>query len=331
VTGLVSVVIPCFNQGRFLAEAIASLQSQTYSYWEAIIVDDGSRDETADVAAGLCRRDNRVCYAAKANGGLSSARKTGIGMCRGELVQFLDADDRLEERKLAFQVRALDEHSDAGIVYGNAKYFVDGDFGNFTFGPYARDSHHDWIAERWEDPAPLLDKVIVGNLFPVCSPLLRRSVLNKVGLFNERLAALEDWEYWIRFAAAGIGFKYLMSEGTAALIRMHSTSMTQDAERMRSAVCALRATCHEWLPPGSARAANLARLLSTSTLLRGSARREYYARLARFSRTVRERILVKASHLCAPGGSLNQVARRVVRCLPGHYRHQLSVQGLRFE
>jgi glycosyltransferase involved in cell wall biosynthesis len=328
---LVSVVIPCFNQGCFLAEAIASLQRQTYADWEAIIVDDGSRDETPDVAAGLCRQDRRVRTATKANGGLSSARNVGINLCRGEYVQFLDADDLLNPLKFEVQATFLSNCLDIDVVYGNAKYFVDGDFGNFTRGPYARDSRHDWITERWEDAAPLLDKMVVSNLFPVCSPLLRRSVLDKIGLFNERLTALEDWEYWLRAAAAGLGFRYLMNVGSEALIRIHPASMTRDAERMRSAVYRLRASCHEWLPPGTARAANLARLLPTITLLKGQERAAGYIHLARFANTSRERAFVSASNLCAVGGPLNWVARRALGFLPEHHRRQLSVQGLRFE
>src|SRR5215218_2770225 len=93
--GLVSVVIPCYNQAHFLDEAIESVLSQSYTNFEVIVVDDGSEDETARVASGYALEDPRVCLIRQQNRGLAGARNRGLAEARGEYVVFLDSDDRL--------------------------------------------------------------------------------------------------------------------------------------------------------------------------------------------------------------------------------------------
>lgn len=267
--GMVSVIIPCYQQGRFLPEAVKSLQQQTYWNWEAIVVNDGSRDETFNVIAGLCRQDSRVRYAAKPSGGVSSARNIGIALCRGEYVQLLDADDLLDCRKFEVQVGILDKCLDIDVVYGNAKYFRDGKFGDFSRGPYASSPEHDWIAELWDDTRPLLIKLTERNILPVCTPLLRRSVLNSVGRFNEELEALEDWEYWMRCAVASIRFLYVDAQGTDAFIRLHEASLSRNFQRILRSDCVMRNVFHKILPLGQARIENLSKLLQISFKLDG--------------------------------------------------------------
>ncbi|MBQ8939709.1 MAG: glycosyltransferase family 2 protein [Paludibacteraceae bacterium] len=110
------MIIPCYNQALFLPKAIASLQAQTLEDWECIIVDDGSTDNTAEVAANLALQDGRVHMLQKINGGSASARDLGLKHAQGEYIQFLDADDWLEPEKLARQV-ALMEGENLDISY----------------------------------------------------------------------------------------------------------------------------------------------------------------------------------------------------------------------
>src|ERR687890_532744 len=93
--GKVSVVIPCYNQARFLGEAIQSVLSQGYTDLEIIVVDDGSKDGTEEVASGYAREDPRVRLIRRENGGLAEARNRGLAEAGGEYVVFLDSDDRL--------------------------------------------------------------------------------------------------------------------------------------------------------------------------------------------------------------------------------------------
>jgi len=104
----VSVIIPCYNQALFLPKAIASLQAQTLEEWECIIVDDGSTDNTAEIASNLMLKDDRIRLIQKQNGGSASARDLGLKHAQGEYVQFLDADDSIASQKLEKQVAIMD-------------------------------------------------------------------------------------------------------------------------------------------------------------------------------------------------------------------------------
>src|SRR5918997_500688 len=104
--GLVSVVIPCYNQAHFLGEAIESVLSQTYPHFEVVVVDDGSTDNTQEVAA----RYPGVRYIRQENQGLAGARNAGIRRSNGSFLVFLDADDRLLPRALEAGLKALKEH-----------------------------------------------------------------------------------------------------------------------------------------------------------------------------------------------------------------------------
>lgn len=240
-TALISVIIPCYKQAHFLIECIESLQAQTYQNWEAIIINDGSPDNTNEVAGLLLNKDRRIRYIEKCNGGLSSARNTGLLAAQGEYIQFLDADDKLESEKFAQQIAYLRTDIHCDLVYGNATYFFNDSPNEHVKNPFWDGSPMwDWIAERAGSPTPLLEKIISDNLFPVCAPLIRRRAILLNGIFNEKLTALEDWEYWIRCAAKNFAFQYLNSENTQALIRVHSRSMTHDKIRMDTALATLR-------------------------------------------------------------------------------------------
>ncbi|MDR7453912.1 MAG: glycosyltransferase family A protein, partial [Armatimonadota bacterium] len=110
-----SVVITCHNQGAFLAQAIESALAQTYPGVEVIVVDDGSTDETAEVAA----RYPDVRLVSQPRAGLPAARNAGLGLCTGDVVTFLDADDRLLPHAVETGVRALLAHPEAACVAGH--------------------------------------------------------------------------------------------------------------------------------------------------------------------------------------------------------------------
>src|SRR5688572_29332233 len=101
---LVSIVIPCFNYGRYLTEAIESALKQTYSPLEVIIVDDGSTDDTESVARGY---EPEVVYLSRPNGGISNARNFGAAVAKGEYLVYLDADDKLDAEFVAKCVEVI--------------------------------------------------------------------------------------------------------------------------------------------------------------------------------------------------------------------------------
>ena len=116
---LVSVIIPCYNQGHFLGEAIRSTLDQTYPRVEIIVVDDGSDDRTPEVA----RSYSGVRYVRQDNQGVSAARNAGFTLSRGEYVVFLDSDDRLRPEAIAANLAILDRERDAALCFGRTVRF----------------------------------------------------------------------------------------------------------------------------------------------------------------------------------------------------------------
>ena len=118
---LVSVVIPAFNAGRFIAEAIESVLAQTFDGWDLIVIDDGSTDDTAAAVRPYLAT---VRYEHQENAGSGAARNRGVGLSGGELLAFLDADDRFRPTKLERQVAALAADDDLDVVFGRVTEFL---------------------------------------------------------------------------------------------------------------------------------------------------------------------------------------------------------------
>ncbi len=237
---LVSVIVPTYNYGRYLTEAVRSVQRQSLSAWECVVVDDGSTDDTRAIAEGLAAADPRVRYVYQQNHGLSAARNTGIREARGDLLQFLDSDDMIEPRKLEAQSAFLAAHPETGIVYGEVRYFSDRAPGERLYSP--RPGNRPWMPGASGTGGPLVAALLGDNIMVVNCPLVRRTVVDACGDFDVRLHANEDWQYWIRCAAAGVRFDFAPAEGTLALVRHHPDSMSRDETRMIEAMRALHLT-----------------------------------------------------------------------------------------
>ncbi len=117
---LVSVIIPCHNQAKFLSEAIGSVLNQSYSAFEIVVVDDGSTDATFEVAT----RYREVRCIRQTNQGVSASRNAGLGASKGNYLVFLDADDRLLPRALEIGLECLDAHPECAFVYGHLQFIA---------------------------------------------------------------------------------------------------------------------------------------------------------------------------------------------------------------
>lgn len=183
----VSVVIPCYNYGRFLPDALRSAQLQTYSDVEIVVVDDGSTDDTSKVAkkmnARVIRQENR---------GLSAARNRGIAETTGEYIALLDADDIWTPHKLEHQVVALRERRHVALCHTDG-VFLHGD------GWEERRKRRDYPPERGCPLAHLLP----GNRIFASSVLMRRSAVEVAGGFDEALRHFEDTDLWFRMVDQG--------------------------------------------------------------------------------------------------------------------------------
>jgi glycosyltransferase involved in cell wall biosynthesis len=181
---LVSVIIPCYNQGQFLEEALASVANQTFSNWECIIVDDGSTIDFEDIVKKLMLNDTRISFYKKENGGLSSARNFGIEKAKGAYILPLDADDKIASTYLENAVKVFEDDASVKVVYGNANYF-----GNKT--------------GNWELPDYSLAQLAKKNCI-YCSALFLRKDWEVGGGYDEKMIyGLEDWDFWISLLKDG--------------------------------------------------------------------------------------------------------------------------------
>lgn len=121
----VSVIVPVYNQGEFLAEALDSVLQQTYSNWECVIVNDGSTDNTEEVALDYVNKDGRFRYLYQDNSGVSAARNNGIRHSDGLFILPLDGDDILCPSYLEKAVSRFMLHPETTLVYGKAEFFGD--------------------------------------------------------------------------------------------------------------------------------------------------------------------------------------------------------------
>jgi glycosyltransferase involved in cell wall biosynthesis len=235
---LVSVIVPTYNYGSFIGETLECLRAQTYENWECLVVDDGSTDDTADVVARFMRDDKRFKFLRQQNARQAAAKNNGLRNCAGEYIQFLDADDMIEPEKLEKHVGYLEAHPDVDIVYGSARYFR-------TENPGER------LSTTWGDDKPwmpgisgsgkeVLLSLVRRNFLVINAALVRSSTVEAVGPFDERLPPAEDWDYWLRCAAAGARFSFDDPPGTLALVRWHPTSSSQDRRRMYASMLLMR-------------------------------------------------------------------------------------------
>ena len=185
---LVSVIIPTYNYGRFIAEALRSVLVQTHPPSEIIVIDDGSTDDTGEVVAPF---GEQVKYIRQENAGVCAARNRGVAESKGELVAFLDADDIWEPTKLEKQVAKFAADSRIGLVHCGMREFDD------ETGETIRvhlDGGEDGVAENlllWEGP------VIVG---PGGTVMVSRKAFDEVGGFDELMKVGEDWDLCYRIA-----------------------------------------------------------------------------------------------------------------------------------
>ena len=197
--GKVSIVIPCYNHGAMLREALASIeQVRNTNLLEVIIVDDGSSEaETTMILSELEDAGYRVVH--QPNLGVGAARNTGIRLAKGEFILPLDSDNRLRDIYLSEGVSILKQNPSAGVIYADAEYFGE-------------------RSGRWHVPEFDLLSLIRTNLIDACA-LYRKSLWKEVGGYDEQMPwmGLEDWDFWLRLASRrggefihlnNIGFDY---------------------------------------------------------------------------------------------------------------------------
>lgn len=210
VPGMVSTIIPVHNRPQMLREAVESVLSQTYRPIEVIISDDGSTDETPQVADSLAsaHAENIRVVPSKSNQGPGPTREAGRLLAEGEFIQYLDSDDLLCPGKFEIQVKALRNHPECGIAYGRTRHITMD--GTVLADPFK------WTGREYPTLFPWL---LVDRWWCTHTPLYRRSLCDAIGPWSD-LRWSQDWEYDGRVGSLGTRLAYcpeLVSEH-----RLHS-------------------------------------------------------------------------------------------------------------
>lgn len=200
---IVSVVIPVFNGERFIAEAIQSVFNQNYEPLEIIVVDDGSTDGTSAVVKELA---GNIRYYYQQNGGVAVARNAGLRLAKGGLIAFIDSDDLWVNNKLKFQMEHFNKFPETEVVIG------------FML-PFRSESQ-----SRMEATTVPNNKGILALVLG--STLIRKSVFDKIGGFDEELALSEDTDWFFRVREANIQVR--INKEVVQFYRLHDKNITHD-------------------------------------------------------------------------------------------------------
>lgn len=214
----VSIIMPAYNVEPYIGDAIRSALAQTFTDFEVVVVDDGSKDETARVVRALARQDARVQLVQQANRGLAGARNSALRASRGEFFALLDSDDLWEPTFLEQQLAVLHTHPDVDIVTGNGWYL-----GGAKHGQLAR-PHPD------ARPAPELASIIGDEWSVFIMSVFRRQVYTGIGPFDESMRSNEDYDFWLRAAIAG--FTFARNDRPLGHYRIRTDSLSASDVRM---------------------------------------------------------------------------------------------------
>lgn len=204
---LISVIVPCYNQAQYLDECLQSVLDQTYKNWECIIVNDGSPDNTEDVALDWIKKDSRFKYIKKENGGLSSARNAGIEIANGEWILPLDCDDKIGNRYLDLAEKEFD--NGYTIIYAKAFYFNDNN--KYT---------------RWDLKEFKFENFLIFNHI-YCSSFFKKSDWIKVGGYDKNfIYGREDWDFWTSILDRNSKVKLLNYDGFFYRVKENSMNVS---------------------------------------------------------------------------------------------------------
>ncbi|WP_312343528.1 glycosyltransferase family 2 protein [Chryseobacterium binzhouense] len=199
ITQKVSIIVPCYNQQKFLDECLHSVSVQTYENWECIIIDDGSTDNSQNIAERWVKKDSRFSYFKKQNGGVASARNLGIEKSSGNWILPLDGDDKIEKDYLFEAVKKTKEGY--SLVYCSGMHF-----GMKCTPIYL--------------PEYSFKHLLRQNII-FCSALFNKEFLGTIRYDENLVHGLEDWEFWISYLSAnpiniyklpGVHFFYRIKE-----------------------------------------------------------------------------------------------------------------------
>jgi len=199
---LVSIIIPVYNGEKFIIETLDSVFAQTYRPIEAIVIDDGSIDKTAEIVKSYQRLNYQtgtqgsLIYIHQKNSGPSKARNTGIKAAKGDYIAFLDADDLWTPMKLERQMEYITSNNKISLVFGDMKVFNDKGISadsSFKKKGYPPCDERGRVLNAFE-------RLVEKNYIPSGTVLLKKKCFENAGYFDESISHGEDYDLWLRIA-----------------------------------------------------------------------------------------------------------------------------------
>ncbi|XWK85939.1 MAG: glycosyltransferase [Phormidium sp.] len=214
----ISVIIPVYNGEKTIQQTIESVMNQTFTDWEIIVINDGSKDSTLDIISTI--QDPRIKVFSYANAGLSASRNRGLSLASGEFISFLDADDCWTPDKLQAQLEALQANPEAAVAYSWTDYIDE-------YGQVLRSG------TRISVSGNVYEKLLIRNFLENGSnALIRKQALTEVGNFDESLTAAEDWDIYVRLASR---YHFVLVRSPQILYRVSTSSMSTNVVKQEAA------------------------------------------------------------------------------------------------
>jgi len=222
----VSVIMPAFNAGKTISDAIESVKNQSVDDWELIVIDDGSVDETAAIVQGHINSDDRIkLLKLVTNGGLPNARNKGCLKARGEYIAFLDSDDLWHKDKLKKQIQFHLDNPEIEISHTN---FIAFNGSKFYTRPFRK-----LLDSNEKVRGDIYPGICYKNSIGVLTEMARRELLIQVNLFDPSLWTMEDQDLWIRIAKENKEFGYI--NDVLAYYRISEGSISQKTGKYKRA------------------------------------------------------------------------------------------------
>ncbi|MFD2909787.1 glycosyltransferase family 2 protein [Flavobacterium ardleyense] len=212
---LVSIIIPVYNQEKYLTETLNSVLSQTYSNWECVLVNDGSSDNSVSILSEYVSKDNRFVFINSENKGVSSARNLGLKRATGYFILFLDGDDLIHPDKITLAISSFQKNINLDIVFNCTNYFqntVDNTLYPITLNSNLLNFND--LLLFWGD------RIII----PIHSAIIKKDLFDGIE-YNCDLTAQEDWLVWLRLFQKNP--KTLVLDSVLSYYRKHNESRTQ--------------------------------------------------------------------------------------------------------
>jgi glycosyltransferase involved in cell wall biosynthesis len=191
----VSIIIPCYNQANYLRKTLDHLKQNNLKSWECIIVDDGSNDNSVDIAEIFCNNDKRFSLIKKSNGGSASARNVGLAHAKGEYIQFLDADDFLAPNKIEIQISYM-QRANADVSFVDFSFFVNDE--DIQIDKFEGNYDYFYADYFWKK---MLISWGISFTIPIHAFLYRSSFIREYSLlFDQSLRVREDWGFHVKVA-----------------------------------------------------------------------------------------------------------------------------------